>query len=136
VREGDMIPYNIRAEVGKEEAKREKTTMEEGENNAKEMEETMEKVGEKRKRGRWGRKIMKKQKMIGEEEERMVRNREGQTLQQQRERDGEKEKEQWMEKELNDEWEIEKIVQELEFDEGKKYYRIQFKRFKKLSNAE
>ena len=87
----------------------------------------------KRKRGRRAKKTGKTKRRKIEHEERRVRNREGRTLQKQRERDGE-ETDKWTEEELHKEWEIDRVIQELVFDDGKKHYLLQFKGFKKKSD--
>ena len=142
MREGDVLPMDVErphekdVEKGKEEKEKEKATEEEEKINEDESlsEEEKEIEGKKRKRGRRAKKTGKTKRRKVEQEERRVRNREGRTLQKQRERDGEK-TDKWTEEELQKEWEIDRVIQELAFDDGKKHYLLQFKGFKKKSDG-
>ena len=74
-------------------------------------------------------------KEVVSDEQKKVRNKLGRTKYMQDIRSGEKEKSKWTKEEEELEYLLKEIVQEIELDDGKIQYRMQFEGFKKLSDA-
>ena len=131
VRDGDQIPEDVEVPI---EEVRDIVETEKGKE--KEVEETNIVGKQKKKRGRRaGRKVSKgKKNEEVETNRREIRNKEGRTKYTQARNEGVKNKE-WTKEELEKEWVVEKIVQEIRLHHNDIQYRVQFKGFKKLSDA-